>query len=255
MEEIETKKALLQNKIVALNNHKLLKTDKLNNAEAMKIFMEHHVYAVWDFMSILKSLQHYICPSNYPWKPNLYTKNGIARLINEIVLAEESDEVIENQFISHFDLYIEAMEDFGANTSQIKNLMKTEINKDLRFIDLDIPECSKDFISTTYELLSKNKLHINAALFTYGRETTLPNMFINILKIIEHSKKIDKLKLYLKRHVDIDSNRHGPLAIKLYELSVKNDLMKINESLDAAIIAIDSRTNLWSGIYKAIKNI
>ena len=251
MEDIKSKKHLLRNKINQLNNHKLLTTNKLDNLKSLKIFMEHHVYAVWDFMSILKSLQHHICPSDYPWRPNEHTTSGIARLINEIVLAEESDEIAENKYLSHFDLYIQAMTDIGADTSKVNNLLNHTVHKN-HFYGLDISDCGKDFISVTYELLSKNKLHITAALFTYGRETTLPNMFRSILNMIKVINGTDYLQLYLKRHIEIDSNRHGPLSVKLYENSVNNDYIKEIEALDAAIIAVESRIKLWTCISKEI---
>ena len=123
MNDIKEKYILLNNKIEQLNKHQLLTTNKINNPTMLKIFMENHIYAVWDFMSILKSLQHHICPSSYPWKRNVYSTNGIARLINEIVLAEESDEIMNDKYISHFDLYIQAMKDIHADTSKIENLI------------------------------------------------------------------------------------------------------------------------------------
>ncbi len=248
MDDIEEKYILLNNKIEQLNQHQLLTTNKISNPIMLKIFMENHIYAVWDFMSILKSLQHHICPSSYPWKRNVYTTNGIARLINEIVLAEESDEIMNDKYISHFDLYILAMKDIHADTSKIENLIDSDINAEYNFKDIDIPDCAKDFLSTTFEILSKNKLHMTAALFTYGRETTLPNMFVNILKMIKYIENTDHLKLYLKRHIDIDSNRHGPLSLKLYNHTINNDPYKTREALDVSMVAIDARYKLWNSI-------
>ena len=98
---IENKIKPIRNKLL---NHRLY--SRISKIEDLQTFTENHIYAVWDFMSILKSLQHHICPSSYPWKRNVYTTNGIARLINEIVLAEESDEIMNEKYISHFDLYI-----------------------------------------------------------------------------------------------------------------------------------------------------
>ena len=253
MDDIKLKKNLLNNKIDDLNNHQLLVSNVLNNTSSIKIFMEHHVYAVWDFMSVLKSLQNQICPSQYPWKPNKYSKNGISRLINEIVLAEESDEIANNKFMSHFDLYIQAMDEIGADTSKINKLINSGLKADTNFSSIDIPKCSKDFISTTYKMLLMNRLHITAALFTYGRETTLPKMFTNILRVVKNVKNTENLSIYLNRHIDVDSSRHGPLSMKLYEISINDDSKKQHEALDAAIISIDSRRKLWTGILKAIK--
>jgi hypothetical protein len=253
MDDIKLKKNLLNNKIDDLNNHQLLVSNVLNNTSSIKIFMEHHVYAVWDFMSILKSLQNQICPAKYPWKPNEYSKNGISRLINEIVLAEESDEITNNEYISHFDLYIQAMDEIGADTSKINKLINSDLKADSNFSSFDIPKCSKEFVSATYKMLLMNKLHITTALFTYGRETTLPKMFTNILRVIKNVENTEKLSIYLNRHIDVDSSRHGPLSLRLYEISINNDRKKQHEAYDAAIISLDSRMKLWTGILKAIK--
>jgi len=253
MDDIKLKKNLLNKKIDDLNNHQLLVSNVLNNISSIKIFMEHHVYAVWDFMSILKSLQNQICPSEYPWKPNKYSKNGISRLINEIVLAEESDEITNNKFMSHFDLYIQAMSEVGADTSKINKLINSDLKADSNFSSFDIPKCSKDFVGLTYKMLLINKLHITTALFTYGRETTLPKMFTNILRVIKNVENTEKLSIYLNRHIDVDSSRHGPLSLRLYEISINNDSKKQHEALDAAILSLDSRMKLWTGILTAIK--
>ena len=114
---------LLQKKIQELNTHKLFEIGNNFTENELKIFMSHHVYAVWDFMSIVKCLQNFVCPSNYPWKPSKYTRNGIAHLINEIILSEESDYDDDNNYFSHFDLYIMAMSDIGADTSEINNFI------------------------------------------------------------------------------------------------------------------------------------
>src|SRR5579863_10285305 len=87
---------------------------RLTDADAIRTFLEHHVFAVWDFMSLLKSLQRNLTCVDLPWVPTGPT--GSRRLINDIVLVEESDE-LRDGFISHFELYVEGMIDAGADTS------------------------------------------------------------------------------------------------------------------------------------------
>ena len=71
-----------------LENHSLLVTNTIQSLDDLRTFMKHHVFAVWDFMSLLKTLQHEIVPSGKLWLPTIGTRSDIARMINEIVLCE-----------------------------------------------------------------------------------------------------------------------------------------------------------------------
>ncbi len=242
---------LLKKKIEELNSHKLFEKSKSFSAEELKIFMEYHVYAVWDFMSIVKALQNHICPSKYPWVPNKYTKNGIAHLINEIVFSEESDVDENGNYFSHFDLYILAMKDIGADSSKIIKFIKN-FNKNEEVCQ-KAPKESLEFIKNTFNCIDTNKLSNIAAIFTYGRETTIPDMFSRILdKIDEKDHKLKNLRLYIKRHIEVDSSRHGPLSIELFNYACNQNQDIYDEAINYAVKAIDSRIKLWDGVLKKL---
>ena len=244
----------LQDKIKELNSHKLFEKGPNFTKEELKIFMEFHIYAVWDFMSIVKSLQDFICPSTYPWRPNKYTKNGIAHLINEIVLSEESDVDENDNYFSHFDLYVSAMNDVGADSSRAINFIDKFDFHDYSLSEL--PEESLEFIKNTFNSIKSNKLSNIAAIFTYGRETTIPDMFSKILsKIDEKDIRYKNLRLYIKRHIEVDSSRHGPLSIQLFNFTCENNQDVFNEAIEHAIKAIEARILLWDGVLKRIKDI
>ena len=95
-----------------LKNHELYKS--LNSIEDIQTFMEYHVYAVWDFMSLLKALQKLLTTTKIPWTPN--EDSASARLINQIIVDEESDLNYDGAPKSHFEMYLEAMEEIQANT-------------------------------------------------------------------------------------------------------------------------------------------
>ena len=125
LEEIsQTRKDLL--------NHSIY--NKLNNIESISKFMEIHVFAVWDFMSLAKSLQSNLTCVSTPWYP---TADKISRrLINEIVLGEESDIDQNNNPTSHFELYVESMKKIGSDTSKIDEFIElSEIKKCLVFLE------------------------------------------------------------------------------------------------------------------------
>ena len=103
---IETiNKSILPQKELLLH-HSLY--NKVQTIEDLHCFLENHVYAVWDFMSLLKALQSKLTCTTTPW---FATTNPQTRyLINEIVVAEESDLTIDGLRSSHYEMYIEAMQ-------------------------------------------------------------------------------------------------------------------------------------------------
>src|SRR3954447_1391598 len=89
---------------------------RLNSLDDVNTFTENHVFAVWDFMSLLKVLQRRLTCIDVPWVPQGSVDSR--RLINDIVLVEESDE-LNDGFISHFELYVDGMRQAGADTATI----------------------------------------------------------------------------------------------------------------------------------------
>ena len=249
----------LEKKILELNSHELFKSCEKFSQQELKVFMEYHVFAVWDFMSIVKSLQNHICPSGSPWLPNEYTKNGIAHLINEIIFSEESDFDNKGNYYSHFDLYLLAMKDVGADTKKILKFINNFKNSGEVIYNAssqDYPKESIDFINNTFQCIKTNKIANIAGIFTYGRETTIPSMFKHILEKIDNDNILYKnLRLYINRHIEVDSSRHGPLSMQLFKYVCKNDQEIYDEAIEHALEAIKKRISLWDGVLKKISQL
>ena len=249
IEEIESKLEPLRDQ---LRNHKLY--NELTSVSDIKIFMENHVYAVWDFMSLLKALQIHLTCTSLPWKP--VSNTNTARFINEIVLEEETDKNELGVYRSHYDMYLDAMEEVGANTKTISQLLEsiTGIQSVLDVIkDSSLNEAVKNFLSFTFETIQTNQPHKIAAAFTFGREDLIPDMF---LKIIEQAgeEKYPKLGYYLKRHIELDGDDHGPLSLKMIQELCGEDELKWKEVADSSQKALQQRIALWDCITDQIKN-
>ncbi|PIP92590.1 MAG: hypothetical protein COW00_02790 [Bdellovibrio sp. CG12_big_fil_rev_8_21_14_0_65_39_13] len=218
----------------------------LNSLDALRVFMKFHVFAVWDFMSLLKSLQRKITCVEIPWKESPFDPE-LVRLINEIVLGEESDKDHEGKSASHFTLYLKAMEEIGADTKAIQTFLKG-----LNFSIL--PETLKECVLFHLNLAESGKVHEVASSFFYGREKLIPDMFSSILKILnENQLKCPTLIYYFKRHIELDGEEHGPKAMKCLDV-LADSPEKLQEVEKAAIESLKIRKKLWDFIKDEINS-
>ncbi len=235
-----------------LEDHPLYRS--IESVEDLRIFMESHVFAVWDFMSLLKSLQATLTCVSTPWLPSLYPESG--RLINEIVLGEESD-IYQGRAISHFELYLEAMRQAGANTEPITSFLRHlrdghSLSESLA--QSGAPVEAQAFVRNTFAFLGSSKPHLAAAAFTFGREDLIPAMFRQIVRDLRQGfEGLGVFEYYLERHIEVDGDSHGPMALRMMDdLCGKNPRKKL-EAEKAAEDALEARVQLWDAILERIR--
>lgn len=225
---------------------------QLKGIEDIQTFMKHHVFAVWDFMSLLKALQQQLTCTTVPWMPNQYPE--LARFINEIVHGEESDLDANGVPKSHFDMYLDAMEELGADTSEIHaflNLLREGNSVHAALKTINVPQNVADFVNFTFEVIKSGKPHLIASAFTFGREDLIPDMFEAIIREGQDKGSIgpsNKLLYYLKRHIEIDGDEHGPLSLKMISMLCGDDEEKWQEAEAIALASLEQRVALWNGL-------
>jgi len=231
--------------------------EKVKTMDDLHQFLECHVYAVWDFMSLLKALQSKLTCTTTPW---FATENTETRyLINEIVLAEESDVTLDGRRLSHFEMYVEAMQSCGAETKELNDFLNHVVETKNVFIAIkhsNLHPKIKDFLDFTFRVIEEGKVHKIAAAFTFGREDLIPNMFTEILKNFQQNfpeTDLSKLIYYFERHIQIDADEHGPMAMQMISELCKEDEQKWKEVEETSIIALEKRIGLWDAIEEKIE--
>lgn len=227
----------------------------------LTVFMQHHIYSVWDFMSLVKYLQNEIAPAKAPWLP--FGDAQVQRFINDIVLEEESDEGIQLEdgnptYTSHFNLYAQAMEEVKVGSSKlIREFVSKVASESLETArkTVKIPSASEEFMETTFGFINSDKPHAVAAAFALGREHIIPEMFRALLDKMSISQKdASVFHYYLDRHIELDGDHHGPMSMRMLELLCEDDKTKIAEAEEAALQAIKARIKFWDGVLLAIEN-
>ncbi|MEH1127376.1 DUF3050 domain-containing protein [Micromonospora sp. CPCC 206061] len=225
----------------------------LDSGTAIILFMEHHVFAVWDFMSLLKSLQRNLTCIEIPWVPSGPT--GSRRLINDIVLVEESDE-LKGGFISHFELYVEGMAEMGADTTIVNafiGLIRDGMPVERALTAVPVPRPAAEFVQTTWDLIEAAPVHSQAAAFAFGREDLIPDMFTRVVEVKAQGHKLDTFVDYLERHIEVDGEEHTPMAMQMLADLCGDDAVKWQECADTVNAALAARYRLWDGILDRIK--
>lgn len=238
----------LEQKKSELHSHPIFA--EINSLSVLQRFMESHVFAVWDFMSLTKRLQQELTCTHLPWLPPRDPQ--AARLINEIVLGEESDDRPALGHYSHFELYLDAMREVGASTVAVERfvaLQREGVGYDVALQSVEVDPAAARFVRQTLHTALHAPGHSVAAAFLHGRESVIPQMFQRILDDwgigIEQAPTF---RYYLERHIEVDSEDHGPAAEKLLARLIDGDPQREEEVYASALAAVESRIALWDGL-------
>ncbi|WP_113653571.1 DUF3050 domain-containing protein [Pedobacter namyangjuensis] len=234
-------------------NHKVYNV--ITEIADLRVFMEYHIYAVWDFMSLLKALQINLTCTSIPWFP---VGDGKTRaLINEIVAGEESDVDANGLQKSHFEMYLDAMEQCGADVKGINTFVSTLKETgdfDLAYQKANTPTAAINFVNYSFEIINSKKPHLQASAFTFGREDLIPSMFNTIVNDFNQKfpSQVSLFKYYLDRHIEVDGDHHSHLALDMTATLCQNKETYLLEAQHTAVEALQQRVALWDGAYEQI---
>ena len=224
----------------------------IRTLDHIRLFMESHVFAVWDFMSLLKALQRKLTCVDLPWIPTAYPASR--RFINQIVMDEESDE-FEGRPISHFELYLEAMEQVSADTSTIRNVVASAVYGVEGLPTEEAPAGAREFVECTFQIIGSGSTAAMAAAFTFGREDAIPDMFRLLIRSLNEQTdgSVERFAWYLERHIEVDGDDHGPLSLRMVSDVCGGDPILWEEAYRAGEQALQARLKLWDYLLSQIK--
>lgn len=227
----------------------------LKTPEHIRIFMQHHVFAVWDFMTLVKALQRQLTGMKMPWIPP--HDPHLARFVNEIVLGEESDEDGRGGYSSHFELYREAMRECGADATaidQFTHLLQCGVSPAPALSEAAVPRIAAEFVETTLAIAEEADVHEIAAAFVIGREDIIPDIFRSIVEALNRASGVsfERFLYYLDRHIQVDEEKHAPMGRYMLEKLCAGMPRKHREADSAACRALRARIALWDGILRQL---
>lgn len=240
-----------------LNRHPVYAA--VRSLDDLRVFMAHHVYPVWDFMSLLKALQQQIAPATQPWKPR--GSPAVRFFINQIVLGEESDEGLPDAagnptYASHFELYCDAMREVGADPAPAIHFAETAADGGIEaaFRLPGTPPAALEFMRSTFGFIATGKPHVIGAAFAIGREHIIPEMFRALLAKMNIGRaQAPAFHYYLERHIHLDEDFHAPLSLRMVNELIGGDAARHAEAEAAAVAAVEARIRCWDGTLAVLR--
>src|SRR4029077_13173646 len=152
----------------------------------------------------------------------------------------------------HFELYLRAMEEIGAETTEVRAFI-ARIDQgeswEAALKELNAPADITHFVRETLHCALFGSVVEVASYFFFGREDVIPDMFKQLLALWSGgAAEVPHFAFYLQRHIELDGDSHGPWAREMLTTLAGEDEDKWREANHAARRALTSRIRLWDGV-------
>ena len=233
-----------------LNSHPVF--TRIRTVEHLRTFMSWHVFPVWDFMSLLKRLQNDLSCTTVPWVPP--KDIALARLVNDIVAAEETDQHPDTgTYSSHFDLYLSAMREVDASVAQAERFVSlvraSGGDYESALVQVGVPAPVAEFVRYTLSVAIDGETPEVLGSFFHGREKVIPDMFQAIVDNLGISPaECPIFHYYLERHIELDGDDHGPAAERMLHALYADSPAEMLKLLNCAVRSVEQRIALWDAL-------
>jgi hypothetical protein len=194
-----------------------------------------------------------------PWFPADNAK--AARLINDIVIGEETDIGPDGAYVSHLALYLRAMGEVGASTrpfEKFRSLVLVGVPVEVALARIGVPLHVQAFVAHTMTLANSGSTEEVLAAFFYGREDIIPDMFRRLLDTFysagHNNDRLRHFIYYIDRHIELYGDSHGPKGRELLGDLLANAPDRVERARRAACNSIKARIGLWDGTLSKLRN-
>jgi hypothetical protein len=224
----------------------------VNTLPRLRCFMRYHVFAVWDFMCLAKRLQRDLTSLGVLWLPP--ARPALARFINSLILAEETDLDPDGAASSHFELYLQGMEEVGASTTEmLRFLAMLRGGSDFEAgLAAWAPPAAQTFVRQTMSTVEQGTTVEVLSSLLFGREDLIPEMFSRLVPQWIESKGAPRFTYYVARHIELDGDDHGPAGERALEEAAAGDERAWEAARGGAASALAARMALWDSVHAAL---
>jgi hypothetical protein len=236
-----------------LLNHSIYAS--VNTLPRLRCFMRYHVFAVWDFMCLAKRLQRDLTSLDVLWLPP--ARPALARFINSLILAEETDLDPDGAAASHFELYVQGMDEVGASTTEALGFLA--MLREGRDLEASLAACAppaaRTFVSQTLTTVEQGTTIEVLSSLLFGREDLIPEMFSRLVPKWIESQRAPRFAYYVARHIELDGDDHGPAGVRALAEVAADDERAWEAARGAAASALAARITLWDSVHAELARI